>query len=211
VIDVKCENYFWTNIKAVEKMKKNFTIILLLSLLYSYGKTTQKNNVSLKEERQKKEYSFSEYSEKIPIINFPFSSTCNIELKGSRFGFTDKEISKYGRKDCSIYGKLVDSEKYTAIVYLLPCDGVLPVIQTTDKKGTKISELELYDGYCGEDEFSWGSSRFTINKELTIQITDSVSSFKRDNKAEIIESTKKVTVKHRQFYINENGKIIERK
>jgi len=46
---------------------------------------------------------------------------------------------------------------------------------------------------------------------LTIQITDSVSSFKRDNKAEIIESTKKVTVKHRQFYINENGKIIERK
>jgi hypothetical protein len=194
-----------------KKMKKNLTIILLLTLLSSCGKTTQKDNVSLNEKRQKTEYTFSEYSEKIPIINLPFSSTCDIELKGSRFGFTDKEISKYGRKDCYVYGKLVDNEKYTAIIYLLPCDIVLPIIQTTDKKGTKISELELHDSYCGEDEFSWGSSGFTINKDLTIQITDSANSFERDDKAEIIESTKKVTVKHRQFYISENGKIAVRK
>ena len=187
-------------------MKKHFTIILLLTLLTSCEKSNQKAKVSLNEKRQK-----AEYSEKIPIINLPFSSTCDIELKGSRFGFTDKEISKYGRKDCSIYGKLVDNKKYTAIIYLLPCDVVLPILQTTDKKGIKISELELLEGYCGEDEFSWGSSGFTINKDLTIQITDSASSFERDDKAEIILSTKKLTVKHRQFYINENGKIVERK
>lgn len=87
----------------------------------------------------------------------------------------------------------------------------MPILQTTDKKGIKISELELLEGYCGEDEVSWGSSGFTINKDLSIQITDSASSFERDDKAEIILSTKKLTVKHRQFYINENGKIIERK
>ena len=192
-------------------MKKNLTIILLLTLLSSCGKTTQKDNVSLNEKREKIEYTFSEYSEEIPIINLPFHSTCDIELNGSKLGLTNKEISKFGRKDCSVYGKLVDNEKYTAIIYLLPCDIVLPIIQTTDKKGKKISELELHDGYCGEDEFSWGSSSFTINKDLTIQIIDSVSSFERDDKAEIIESTKKVTIKHKQFYINENGKIIERK
>lgn len=66
-------------------MKKHFTIILLLTLLTSCEKSNQKAKVSLNEKRQK-----AEYSEKIPIINLPFSSTCDIELKGSRFRFTDK-------------------------------------------------------------------------------------------------------------------------
>lgn len=192
-------------------MKTNLTIILLLALLTIHGKINQKENHSLHEKQQKIGYSFSAFSQKIPLIALPFSSNCNIELKEFRSEFSAKEISKFGRENCDVFAKLADKKNFTAIIYLLPCDALLPIIVTTDKNGKKISELELDDSYCGEDEFSWGSSCFTINKDLTIQTTDSASSFKRDSKNRIIESTKKLTVTHRQFHINENGKIVERK
>ena len=195
----------------MKKLNKNLTIILLLTLLSSCGKTTQKDNVSLNEKRQKLEYSFSEYSEKIPLVTLPLNSNCETGLEGSLFGFTNNEISKFGKADCSIYGKLADNDKYTAIIYLITGDIILPIIVTTDKKGKKISELELYDGYCGEEETFNEISFVSIDKNLTIQLKDSSTTYKRDDKIEIIESTRKTTVKHRQFYINDNGKIVERK
>ena len=192
-------------------MKKNFTIILISTVLFGCGKTNKTESKSWYERRQKMEYSFSEYSEKIPIITLPLTATCEKELEGSKFRFADKEISKYGKDNCCIYGKLAETEKYTAIIYLYPADWVLPIIKTTDKKGNKISELELYKGFCGEDINCWGTSWFKIDKDLSIQLNDSSIGFDRDSKDEIIENTKKTTVSHKQFHITDNGKIIEQK
>ena len=190
-------------------MKKNLTIIFISILLLCCGRTNQTESKSWNERRQKMEYTFSEYSEKIPLLTLPLTANCEKELEGSKFRFTDKEISKYGRDNCCIYGKLAETEKYTAIIYLYPADWVLPIIKTTDKKGNKISELELFKGFCGEDINCWGTSWFKINKNLSIQLNDSSIGFERDSKDEIIESTKKTIVSHKQFYITENGKIIE--
>lgn len=192
-------------------MTKSFTIILISTLLFGCGKGNKTESKPWNERRQKLELTFSDYSEKIPLITLPLISTCDVELKGSRFGFTDKEILKYGTEMSEIHGKLADKDKYTAIIYLYPADVVLPIILTTDKKGQKISRLDLYENYCNESETSIETSAFKINKDLSIQLTDTLTTFDRNEKDEIIESTKKATVSRKLFLINENGKIIEQK
>lgn len=192
-------------------MKRNLTIILISTALLACVKENKTESKSWNERRQKMEYSFSEYSDKIPQIILPLSSSCDIELKGSRLGFTNQEISKFGTETSEVYGKLADKEKFTAIIYLYPADVVLPIIQTTDKKGNKISRLDLYENYCNESETSLETSAFIINEDLSIQLTDTLTTFDRNENDDIIESTKKTTVSRKQFRINENGKIIEQK
>lgn len=182
-----------------------------MTLLTGCGKINQKDNVSLNERRQKMEYSFSEYSEKIPLITLPLSSSCDTVLKGSSFGLSNTEISKYGTETSEVYGKIAVKEKYTAIIYLYPADVVLPIILTTDKNGNQISKLDLYENYCNESETSFETSTFIIDKDLSIQLTDTLTTFDRDDKDEIIDSTKNTTIAKKQFFINEDGKIIEKK
>lgn len=191
-------------------MKSKLTIILLLTILFGCGNTVIKKDSTNKTDKVT-EISFKDFSDKIPLLTLPLSSNCETGFNVTRYGFTNNEILKFGRDNCSILGKLVDNEKYTAIIYLQPCDTQLPIIVTTDKYGRKIAELELYDGYCGEEEDFNEISYFSIDKDLNILMTDSSTTFKRDEKIEIIESSKQTTVTYKHFRINTDGKIIKQK
>lgn len=184
-------------------MRNKISLAFLALLVVSCSIQKSEKNQQLK----KSEISFVEFSNKLPAVNVPLSASCDKELEGSTFGFTNQEIKQFGVADASILGKLADKEKYTAIIYLYAADRVFPIIVTTDKNGNKISELRLNDGYCGEDESSKDVLAFKIEKDFSIRVTDSVTRFERDENAEIIEATKKTTLKYSQFYINENGKI----
>lgn len=73
-------------------------------------------------------------------------------------------IDQFGQENSRINGKIAVANNFTAIIYLYPADIILPIIQTTDRQGKKISELKIYERWCGEDEFSWGLFVLTFQK-----------------------------------------------
>jgi hypothetical protein len=76
------------------------------------------------------------------------------DLIGSSVEFMGEKIQRYKPENSFINGKIAVTDNFSAIIYLYPADIVLPIIQATDRQGGKISELKIYERYCGEDEFS---------------------------------------------------------
>jgi hypothetical protein len=190
-------------------MITKLSTIIISTFLFGCGQTKQSDNSIV--DNGTNELSFSNYSSKINQIDLPLQTICDNNLSGYLLEFTDSTIAKFGPEYSRIHGKLADKEKFTAIIYLYPADIILPIIQTTDKKGKKISDLQLFEKYCGSDEFSWSTSWAQINKDLTIQLSDSTITYDRNEEGEIIDSTRKTEVRHRHFYISDKGKILERK
>jgi len=154
------------------------------------------------------ELTFNEYLNTIPSVRLPIKMTCDVALDGSKLGFKDQIIEKYGQENSKIHGVLAKTENFIAILYLYPADVSLPIIQTTDRQGKKISELPLYERYCGEDEFYLGYSWAEISKNLIVTLSDSALVFERDEDLEIIETTKRIEqVRHLKYYIDEHGVI----
>jgi hypothetical protein len=177
--------------------------ILLTSLLFLSLTPTNKHFKTIEK------LTFLEYSNKIPLIELPLKTNCNQQLDNINLDFDDSTIALFGPTNSKIYGKLIEAKNYTAIIYLYPADIVLPIIQSTDKQGKKISTLALFEKYCGEDETSWDTSWVNINKNLIIQLNDSSITFNRDIEGKIISKTIKTKARHRQFYINNKGKILQ--
>lgn len=197
------------------KTMKLLTIfqILGLTILLGCGQTTEKQAENETETRtetdNKKEISFDDYLTAIPETKLPLDLKCDIELNGSTLTFDRQTIDTYGQENSRINGKIAVTDNFTAIIYLYPADIVLPIIQTTDRQGKKISELKIYERWCGEDGFSWGTSWATISKDLTITLSDSAIIYKRNDEGQIIEESKTTEVRHRKFQIDNNGKIIK--
>lgn len=182
-----------------------------LTIILGCGQTTYKKVETENENDVYKEISFDNYLTAIPETKLPLDLKCEVELNGSTLKFDRTTIEKFGPENSRIYGKIAVTDNYTAIIYLYPADIVLPIIQTTDKQGKKISELKIYERWCGEDEFSWGTSCANISKDLTITLSDSVIIYKRNDKGKIIEESKITEVRHRKYQIDNKGRINENK
>ncbi len=152
---------------------------------------------------------FDQYLKAIPLIELPLDLKCASELEGSTLDLDTATIAKYGQAFSRINGTIAVRDNFTAIIYLYPADIVLPIIQTTDRQGRKISELNMYDKWCGEDAFSWGTSWATITKDLAITLSDSAITYKRNDKGHIVDESKTTVVRHRKFQIDINGRIEE--
>lgn len=191
----------------------NNQLLLLIIFCFFFGcEQPQKEGPrTAYEENPVKEFTFSDYSKQIKKVDLPFRTTCDNGLQGTKLNFSDSIIGSYGVELGSIFGKIADNDKFTAIVYLCPADVILPVIQTTSKTGEKISKLQLFEKYCGEDEHSWSTSKAEITKDLTILLRDSVITYDRNKKGMIIEKSRKTEVSSRVFYIDSEGQIIEKK
>lgn len=151
------------------------------------------------------------YSKKIKTMNLPFRTTCDESLNSNYSNIPDSLIEKYSEGMARIYGKVHENNNYVAILYLLPADIILPFIQTNDKKGNKISTLNLFSEYCGGDESSWGTSWATIDKDLNICLTDSTVMFDLDSNSNIIKSSIETMVNRKKYRIDNKGKIIKQK
>ena len=199
------------------KTMKLLTIFQIfgLTILIGCGQTTKKQSGNqtdtLADTDNKEEILFDDYLTAIPETKLPLGLKCEIDLNGSTLEFDRNTIDKYGQENSRINGKIAVTEKFAAIIYLYPADIILPIIQTTDRQGNKISELKIYERWCGEDEFSWGNSWATISKDLTITLSDSAIIYKRNNEGQIIEESKTTEVRHRKFQIDNNGRINEKK
>jgi len=154
--------------------------------------------------------SFVDYLKAIPEIKFPLQFKCEVEPNVSNSNIDRTVIEKYAGEHLSIYGKITVNENYVAVIYLYPADVILPIIQTSDMQGNKISELIVYDRYCGADEFSHTISWAVITEDLTIILSDSTVMYDRNYKGEIIEETKTTQVRHRKFQIDNKGQISEK-
>ena len=187
--------------------------ILGLTILLSCGQTTVKKveTENQIENDDNKEFSFDDYLTVIPNIKLPLDLKCEVELNGSTLKFDRTTIAKFGQENSRINGKIAVTDNFTAILYLYPADIVLPIIQTTDRQGKKISELKIYERWCGEDELSWGTSWAKISKDLTITLSDSAIIYKRNGEGEIIEESKTTEVRHRKYQIDNKGRINEKK
>lgn len=189
--------------------------ILGLTILFGCGQTTEKKAESQTETQietdSKKEISFDEYLTVIPETRLPLDLKCEVELNGSTLDFDRATIDQFGQENSRINGKIAVTDNFTAIIYLYPADISLPIIQTTDRQGKKISELKIYERWCGEDEFSWGTSWANISKDLTITLSDSAIIYKRNDEGEIIEESKTTEVRHRKYQIDNKGRINEKK
>jgi len=189
--------------------------ILGLTILFGCGQTTEKKVETETEKSNKndgsKKVMFSDYLTVIPETKLPLDLKCEIELNGSTLNFNRATIDKFGQENSRINGKIAVTDNFTAIIYLYPADIVLPIIQTTDREGKKISELKIYERWCGEDEFSWGTSWANISKDLTITLSDSAIIYKRNDKGEIIQESKTAEVRHRKYQIDNKGRINEKK
>lgn len=185
--------------------------ILVLIILFGCGQNTEKkaeNQTEIQIETvNKKENSFDDYLTTIPQTKLPLDLKCDIDLNSSSVDFDRETIDKFGQENSRIYGKIAVTDDFTAIIYLSPADIILPIIQTTNRQGKKISELKIFERYCGEDEFSRETSWATISKDLTITLSDSVITYKRNNEGQIIEESKTSEVRHRKFQIDNYGRI----
>src|SRR5690606_12711655 len=120
-----------------------------------------------------KDITFDDYLTAIPETKLPLDLRCEVELNVSILNFDQTIIDKFGQEKSRINRKITVTDNFTAIIYLYPADIILPIVQTTDLKGNKISELKIYERWCGEDEFSWGTSWANISKDLIITLSDS--------------------------------------
>jgi hypothetical protein len=152
--------------------------------------------------------SFEEYSRKIESVKLPIHRNCEEDLKGVDFDLNSEEIAKYGIKNSIIYGEIANEPAYTAILYLQSADVALPVLQTNNKKGEKISSLNLYEISCWEDDTISETSWFTINPDLSIVLEDSSATFLRNPDGDIITSTIESNVRKRVYKINDAGIIL---
>lgn len=211
-------------------MRIFFISILPITLFFGCGQSTEKEKKPLTENKEeltiaKEEekppkkinrelttengLTFDEYLSEIPETKLPLNFTCEDPLDGSTLNFDQETIATFGCENSRINGKIAVTDEFTAIIYLYPADIVLPIIQTTDLNGNKISELKVFESGCGEDEFYWGTAWAKISENLTITVRDSSIIYKRNNEGAIIEESKKTEVNQRRFQIDNKGLISE--
>ena len=111
-----------------------------------------------------------------------------------------------------IAGKVSENKNYVAFLSVNTyADFAIPYLITFTKQGKLITKFELYDTICGEDEFYYGVSTFTINKDLSINVNDSTAEYKRDSAGEIIKASIISKSDHNLFKLMNDGTIVQDK
>lgn len=179
------------------KFKIIFFLYFFLTFLFSCHK--QENS----------EDKFSIFLSSIPDLKFPFITNSSEELRAA---FYPDTIYKDFIDDSSngIYGKIKVNDSIHGVIFLLPGDILFPLLVMYNASGEKIDELDLVHLPGGSDGYNAnGSSYLVMNKNLEIQITDTVNSFERDSLTEIIEESRKTKVIIEKYHVNNYGKIVK--
>jgi hypothetical protein len=107
------------------------------------------------------------------------------------------------------YAKLVDSANYKAIVFVSTDETGSPTLITIDRTGTPIDTLFLLGDWTSNDPSNETIELATINKDLTIHLLDSVTTYDLGPDGDRIESTRKLTISDNLYRILDSG-VIER-
>jgi hypothetical protein len=124
-----------------------------------------------------------------------------------------KHIDKYGIGNGwellnHPFAKLSVGEKYKAIIFVSTDETGSPTVVTIDKGGNPIDTLFLLGDSGGNDPWIWTTEMATINKDLTIELLDSVSIFDVDTTTyERIANSKKIKVTKDIYKIRTTGEF----
>lgn len=177
---------------------KNYALLFSLGILFS----CQNQNV-----QQDK---FVMFLKSIPELKFPFQTDSGEDLQAA---FYPSTIYKDFIDDSSngVYAKIKVNDSIHGIIYLIPGDILFPSLVTYNSIGKKIDELALVHLPGGSDGYNAnGSSYLVINKNLDMQITDTVHTFERDSLTEeIIEASRKLEVIVERYQVSGIGKIVK--
>jgi|688.fasta_scaffold983675_1 hypothetical protein len=123
-----------------------------------------------------------------------------------------KHLDKYGVKEGwelmkHPYAKLVDSKNYKAIIFISTDETGSPTLITIDRIGNPIDTLFLLGDWASNDPSNGTTEIATINKDLTIHLLDSASTYDLGPDGDRIESTRKLTVTDELYRILNSGVI----
>jgi len=105
------------------------------------------------------------------------------------------------------YMKIAENEHFKAIIFIRSDESGAPVVITIDSAGQQIDGVALLGDWTSNDPSSWTTELATVDKDLTIHLLDSVSSFQLDPDGARIDSTRVLEIKHEYYKINHDGKV----
>jgi hypothetical protein len=161
--------------------------------------------VSCKKELSQQE-KFTTFLNSIPDLKIPFQTNSGEELQAA---FYPDTIYKDFIDDSSngVYAKIKVNDSIHGIIFLMPGDILFPLLVTYNSAGKKLNELALVN-LSGDGYNANGTSYVVMNKNLEIQMTDTVNTFERDTlNEEIIEASRKTEVIIEKYKIASDGKI----
>lgn len=125
-----------------------------------------------------------------------------------------KHVDKYGIKEGwellkHPYAKLTDRENYKAIIFTSTDETGSPTIITIDRQGIPVDTLFLLGDWGGNDPGFGTNEMATINKDLTIHLLDSASTYDLGPDGDRIESSRKLKITDELYKILDSG-VIER-
>jgi hypothetical protein len=180
-------------------MKRDLLKILILILLISG---------CVKRSNTNKIIDFESYINAIPFIEFPYNTSCGSCCSSIKLNIDSSFISKYNLDGLEVIGKLVDNDKYVAILYAGAADYFVPGLVIFSKRGEKISEKNFFGNSCGQILDYYGNSTLEIDEQLQITEIDSSLKFKMDTINFKVIDTLSEEIKILIYKIDKDGKII---
>jgi hypothetical protein len=161
------------------------------------------------QERSEESASFNAYLDALPKIPLPYEVYCE---KCCEHPGLNADIKNYLPEGATLVGLIFRNEKHAGLLVTYAGDMLIPAVVVFDLNGNKVDEETFMTQWCGLDlanDFA-GLQYFRINNDLTLNETDTIYTFARDRASKEIRDTVKSEIETRDFYINSEGKIVER-
>lgn len=157
-----------------------------------------------------KSVDFENYVKKIPKVDLPFHTTCKSCCHTKKLDIGTALLKKYNPDNLEIIGKLVETDKYVAILYAGGGDYLSPGLIVYNRNGEKLSEQSFMGDQCGRVVDFYGYYCLDIDTHLQIKETDTTLVFKMDTVSFKIIDTLKKEINLIKYEINEKGEIIKK-
>jgi len=193
-----------------------YILTLLLFTLTSCStetKSVSDKTITNNEQQDDSENNFENYLKTLDQIPLPLSHNPLGQLPKLSKNYDKQAFEKYKHVWTSQpLGILFSDNK---IVTLIDCSigdwGLVPFLTTYDRQGNKIDSLGPYIK-SGEDMGYRAIEYLTINKDRTILVSDSVTTYSlTPDNSDIDETSKKLTVGLTKYTIENDGRIKKHK
>lgn len=193
-------------------------ILTLLILGILLGCTNSNNNKTLNydskdltnDNKTIENIDFQEFISLLPKVNLPYLIYCENCCDHPEIDNENKLIKKYLPEGSSLVGLVSIKEEFVVVLVTYPADMIIPSIVIYNLNGDKIDEKNFLTNWCGQDFDFLGLQYLLIDNDLMISSIDTSYSFKMDSITNEIIDTANIEVSKKYFYMDKNGKIIEK-
>ncbi|NCA21364.1 MAG: hypothetical protein EBS86_09545 [Crocinitomicaceae bacterium] len=186
------------------------TLYFLAILFFALSSCSTKNkSVSETGEQYNAKNPFENYLTTLEQIPLPFKYNPLGKLPELSKNYDKQAFEKYNYfGSYKPLGILFNDAKTVAIIdFSIGDNGLVPFLTTYDKKGNKIDSLAPFQKSGGDIGY-FAIEYLTINKDKTVVVLDSITTYKlKSDNSDVDESTKKITTSLTKYTIEENGHI----